>query len=159
MSSAYYASLGFAVPASIGVQLALPSVRPLVFVGDGAFQMTGTELASAVRYHLNPIIIVLNNLGYGTEKALLDGNFNEIHPWQYARLPEMLGAGTGFEVLTEEELEEALEEARDYQEDFCILDVHLDPLDISSALQRMTNTLAKKVNYNSAISFQEVGVK
>lgn len=37
MSSAYYATLGFAVPASIGVQLALPRIRPLVLVGDGAF--------------------------------------------------------------------------------------------------------------------------
>jgi indolepyruvate decarboxylase len=41
LSPAYYASLGFAVPASIGVGLAEPRLRPLVLVGDGAFQMTG----------------------------------------------------------------------------------------------------------------------
>jgi indolepyruvate decarboxylase len=77
MSSAYYASMGFAVPASLGVQLALPTLRPLVLVGDGAFQMTGMEVATAARYHLNPIIIVLNNLGYGTERPMLDGSFND----------------------------------------------------------------------------------
>ena len=34
---AYYTSMGFAVPASIGIQLASPKLRPLVLVGDGAF--------------------------------------------------------------------------------------------------------------------------
>ncbi|MEZ4519921.1 MAG: thiamine pyrophosphate-dependent enzyme [Chloroflexota bacterium] len=38
------------MPASIGVQLARPDLRPLVLVGDGAFQMTGMELATAARF-------------------------------------------------------------------------------------------------------------
>ena len=46
ISPAYYTSMGFAVPASIGAQLANPKLRPLVLVGDGAFQMTGMELAT-----------------------------------------------------------------------------------------------------------------
>ncbi len=145
MSSAYYASLGFAVPASLGVQLALPTLRPLVLVGDGAFQMTGMEVSTAARYHLNPIIIVLNNYGYGTERPMLDGSFNDVYPWQYARLPELLGAGRGFEVETEEQLEVALKAARNYSEGFCILDVRLDPYDFSPALRRMTGVLGKKV--------------
>ena len=58
--------MGFAVPASIGAQLANPRRRPLVLVGDGAFQMTGLELGTAVRYHLNPVVLVLNNAGYGS---------------------------------------------------------------------------------------------
>ena len=41
---AYSASLGFAVPASLAVQLSNPALRPLVLVGDGAFQMTGMGL-------------------------------------------------------------------------------------------------------------------
>ena len=154
MSSAYYASLGFAVPACIGVQLALPAMRPLVFVGDGAFQMTGMEIATAIRYHLNPIIIVLNNLGYGTERAILNGNFNEVYPWQYSRLPEVFGAGKGFEVETEEQLEAALEAAREYRENFCILDVHLDPYDFSTALQRMSSALGKKVTSKTEANVQ-----
>jgi indolepyruvate decarboxylase len=145
MSSAYYASMGFAVPASLGVQLALPTLRPLVLVGDGAFQMTGMEVATAARYHLNPIIIVLNNSGYGTERPMLDGSFNDVYPWQYARLPEVLGAGKGFVVQTEKDLEVALESARNYREGFCILEVRLDPYDFSPALQRMTSALGKRV--------------
>jgi TPP-dependent 2-oxoacid decarboxylase len=43
---AFYASLGLAVPAAIGAQLAQPDERPLVLVGDGAFQMTGMELST-----------------------------------------------------------------------------------------------------------------
>jgi indolepyruvate decarboxylase len=145
MSSAYYATLGFAVPASIGVQLALPKLRPVVLVGDGAFQMTGMELSTAARYGLNPIVIVLNNFGYGTERPMLDGKFNDVAPWQFARLPDLFGSGKGFEVRTEEEFEEALEAARDYTEGFCILDVHLGQYDFSPVLQRMTNALGKRV--------------
>src|SRR4029077_14128238 len=64
LGPAYYASMGFAVPASIGAQLANQKLRPLVLVGDGAFQMTGLELATIARYQLNPVVIVLNNNGY-----------------------------------------------------------------------------------------------
>ena len=145
MSSAYYATLGFAVPAALGVQLALPKLRPLVLVGDGAFQMTGMELSTAARYGLNPIVIVLNNFGYGTERPMLDGKFNDVAPWQFARLPDLFGAGKGFTVRTEEELDQALEAARLYTEGFCILDVQLGQYDFSPVLQRMTGALGKKV--------------
>ena len=66
LSPAYYTSLGFGVPGSIGAQLARPTLRPLVLVGDGAFQMTGMELSTVVRYGLNPIVVVLDNGGYAT---------------------------------------------------------------------------------------------
>lgn len=145
MSSAYYASLGFAVPAALGVQLALPQTRPLVLVGDGAFQMTGIEVSTAARYGLNPIVIVLNNFGYGTERPMMDGGFNDLQPWCYAKLPEVLGAGRGFTVETEEELEAALSASRAHKESFCILDVRLDPSDFSPALRRMTAALGKRV--------------
>ena len=81
LAPAFYTSMGFAIPACIGAQLANPKLRPLVIVGDGAFQMTGMEISSAVRYNLNPIVIVLNNGGYGTERRLLDGPFNDLQPW------------------------------------------------------------------------------
>lgn len=145
LGPAYYASMGFAVPASIGAQLANPQLRPLVLVGDGAFQMTGTELATAVRYKLNPIVIVLNNAGYGTERHLQDGPYNDLLPWNYSRLPELLGAGLGFVVDTEEQLDQALFAAERHKESFCLLDVRLDPLDRSPALERLTERLAKKL--------------
>ncbi len=145
MSPAYYTSLGFAVPASLGAQLARPELRPLVLVGDGAFQMTGMELASIARFDLNPIIVVLNNQGYGTERPMLDGRFNDIHPWNYSRIPEVLGAGNGYDIRTEDQLEEALQEAQEHTDSFCILDVHLDPEDRSVALKRLTAALRKRI--------------
>ncbi|HTZ18456.1 MAG TPA: thiamine pyrophosphate-dependent enzyme, partial [Dissulfurispiraceae bacterium] len=144
MASAYYASMGFAVPASVGVQMALPGVRPVVIVGDGAFQMTGMELSTSVRYGLNPIVIVLNNYGYGTERPMIDGAFNDLYSWQYSRLPQLLNAGKGFDIHTEEDFENAMKEALSYTEGFCILEVHLDPKGISPALQRLAGALGKK---------------
>jgi indolepyruvate decarboxylase len=144
-SPAYYTSLGYAVPAAIGVQLARPDLRPLVLVGDGAFQMTGMELSTAVRFGLNPIVVVLNNQGYGTERPMLDGPFNDVLTWRYSQLPTLLGAGRGFDVHTEDALEEALTAARAHTAEFCILDVHLAPDDRSEALGRLTAALAARV--------------
>ena len=145
LSPAYYTSLGFAVPASLGVQMARPELRPLVLVGDGAFQMTGMELGTIARFNLNPIVVVLNNRGYGTERPMLDGSFNDIPFWSYSRIPEVLNAGLGFDVQTEDQLEAALKASRAHTESFTILDVHLDPADRSVALKRLSYALGKRV--------------
>jgi indolepyruvate decarboxylase len=145
ISPAYYTSMGFAVPASIGAQLANPRLRPLVLVGDGAFQMTGMELATVARYQLNPVVVLLNNRGYGTERQMQDGPYNDLWPWQFHRLPEVLGAGRGFVVETEGELDRALAEAERWTESFCLLEVRLGPLDRSPALDRLAARLARRL--------------
>jgi TPP-dependent 2-oxoacid decarboxylase len=145
LSTAYYTSMGFAIPASIGVQVANPDLRPLVVVGDGAFQMTCMELSTAVRHGFCPIIVVLNNKGYTTERFLQEGPFNDIHNWQYHRMPELLGSGWGFEVFTEGDLEKAFKAAFANQDAFSLLNVHLDKLDISPALRRLASRLSKRI--------------
>jgi len=145
LGPAYYASMGFGIPASIGAQLARPKLRPLVLVGDGAFQMTGMELATVARYGLNPLVLVLNNRGYGTERHMQDGPYNDLWPWRYHRVPDVLGAGLGFEVRTEGDLDQALRSAQAHTESYCLIEVHLDPLDRSPALQRLTERLAKNI--------------
>ena len=145
LGTAYYASMGFAIPAAIGAQLANPKVRPLVLVGDGAFLMTGLELATAARYGLNPIVIVLNNRGYGTERQMQDGPYNDVWPLNYSRIPEVLGAGRGFVIETERDLNAALVAAEQHTESFCLLEVRLDPRDRSPALQRLAERLAKNL--------------
>ena len=142
---AYYTSLGYAVPAAVGVQLARPDLRPLVLVGDGAFQMTGMELSTVARFGLNPIVVVLNNQGYGTERPMLDGRFNDILNWRYSDVPRVLGAGRGHNAGTEDELETALLAARDDRSTFQIIEVQLAPDDRSEALQRLTAALAQRV--------------
>ncbi len=145
LGPAYYASMGFAVPAAVGVEIADPKSRPLVIVGDGAFQMTGMELSTVVRHGLKPIVIVLNNGGYGTERHMQDGPYNDILRWQYSRIPELLGAGKGFVVETEAELETALAGALVYTKSFSLIEVRLDPLDRSPALERLAKGLAKRL--------------
>jgi TPP-dependent 2-oxoacid decarboxylase len=146
LSPAYYCSMGFAVPAAIGAQLANPRLRPIVIVGDGAFQMTGMEISTISRFALNPIVIVLNNNGYGTERPMLDGPFNDVLPWNYYRIPDVVSHGKGFMIETEDQLEEALFAAENiHSQEPCILDVRLDTHDGSPALQRLTEPLGKKV--------------
>jgi indolepyruvate decarboxylase len=145
LGPAYYTSMGFGVPAALGVQLANPRLRPLVLVGDGAFQMTGMELAAAVRYKLNPIVVVLNNRGFGTERQIHDGAYNDVATWHYHRVPDLLGAGRGFLVRTETDLELALQEAERHTDSFCLLEVMLDPLDRSPALERLARRLGARL--------------
>jgi TPP-dependent 2-oxoacid decarboxylase len=146
LGPAYYASMGFAVPASVGAQLANPKLRPLVLVGDGAFQMTGMELSTAVRYKLNPIVIVLNNSGYGTERKIHDGPYNDLVPWKYHRVPQVLGAGRGFLAETEKQFDDALREAEISCGSFTLIEVKLDPHDRSPALDRLGKNLAKNLS-------------
>ena len=142
LSPAYYASMGFAIPAAIGVQVADPKLRPIVLVGDGAFQMTCMELSTAVRHGFNPLVIVLNNKGYTTERFLQEGPFNDILDWKYHRLPDLLGGGWGFEVHTETELDQALNAALANHDAFSLLNVHLEPTDISPALDRLAKRMS-----------------
>lgn len=145
MSPSFYTSMGFSIPAAVGAQCADPNLRPLVLVGDGAFQMTGMELSTAVKLGFCPIVVVLNNHGYGTERFLLEGCFNDIPNWNYHRLPDVLGAGQGFEVRTETELEQAMSAALAHRSSYSLLNVHLSQQDTSPALQRLAERLAKRV--------------
>ena len=142
LSPAYYTSMGFGVPAAVGASMANPGARILVVVGDGAFQMTGMEISTIARYGLNPIVVVLNNHGYTTERFLLDGPFNDIQDWAYHKIPEVVGAGRGFEVNTVGELDSALKAAIANVKSFSLINVHIDPYDRSPALDRLAQKLS-----------------
>jgi indolepyruvate decarboxylase len=86
-------------------------------------------------------VVVLNNGGYTTERLMIDGPFNDVLPWAYHRLPDLLGAGRGFLVETEGDLDRALAAAAAETETFCLLDVRLDRMDVSPALRRLTERL------------------
>lgn len=145
ISQAYYTSMGFAIPAAIGAQLGKPNSRPLVIVGDGAFQMTGTELSTTIRYGLNPIILVLNNQGYGTMRPLVEGPFNEIENWDYTCVPELLGAGRAFAVRTEGEFDTAMKAALADKQHFVMIEAELEKSDMSPALIRLAEKVSEKV--------------
>jgi indolepyruvate decarboxylase len=136
--------MGFAIPAAVGAQVRSPRMRPVVFVGDGAFQMTGQELSTVARCGLNPIVFVLNNKGYTTERFIKDGPFNDIHDWAYHLWPQIIGEGWGCEVRSEGDLEKALGLARRNTRSFSIINVHLDPMDRSDALERLAKRLRER---------------
>ncbi|MGH9911610.1 MAG: alpha-keto acid decarboxylase family protein [Nitrososphaeraceae archaeon] len=144
---AYYLSMGFAVPAAIGAQLANSRLRPLVIVGDGAFQMTGMEVSTIARFGLNPIVVILNNKGYGTERPIIDGPFNDLLSWDYSRIPQVIGYGKGFVIESEEELDRAMfESEKIYDRELCLLDVRLDKRDGSAALKRITEVFHSRAH-------------
>ncbi len=145
IASAYYTSMGFGVPATLGARMARPDLKVVLLVGDGAFQMTGMELSTLVARRLPATIIVLDNAGYGTERLLQDGPFNDINPWAYERLPEVLGGGNGHVVRTEGEFDRALDAALADRDGLHIIRAHLPRDDFSVTLQRLAGKLSQKV--------------
>lgn len=142
LASAFYATMGFAVPGAVGAAVARPDRRPLVLVGDGALQMTGNELSTLARLRSNALIVVFNNAGYSTERFLLDGPFNDVHPWQYSRLGEIFGPMYGHKVHTEGEFEDALQAELAARDAPTLIDVHLAPGDVSPALKSLAEVVS-----------------
>ncbi len=145
ISPAYYTSMGFAVPAAVGAGFARRDQRIVAIVGDGAFQMTGMEFSTLVRNQFDAIVILLDNHGYGTERFLHPGDFNEIHPWNYHRLPEVLGGGRGYLVGSETEFDQALRSAWADRSGPSLIQVSIDPGDVSSSLRRLAERLSQRV--------------
>jgi indolepyruvate decarboxylase len=106
----YYASMGFAVPAGLGLCVAMDK-RPIILVGDGAFQMTGWELGNCRRYGWNPIVVVLNNRGWEMLRAFApQAEFNNLPEWKFAELGQSLGCRSR-RVATRREWQAALHDA------------------------------------------------
>jgi indolepyruvate decarboxylase len=88
-----------------------------------------------------PVVVVLNNDGYATERFICDGPFNDVLRWDYAELPRVLGAGTGYRVETDGELAEALAAAFADESAYSIIDVRLGRFDVSAGLRRLAARL------------------
>jgi indolepyruvate decarboxylase len=131
----YYATMGFAVPAAIGVQVATGR-RPLALVGDGAFQMTGMELGHCRRYGLDPIVVVMNNASWGMLSAFRPAaRYTDIGEWDFAALANALG-GRGHRVATRAQLAQALEEAAKSRGVFQLIDVRIARDALSPTMRR-----------------------
>lgn len=68
-------SMGYGLPAAIAAKLAQPMRPAVCFAGDGCFQMTCQELATAVQYGANVIIVVVNNGSYGSIRMHQDKHY------------------------------------------------------------------------------------
>ncbi|AJP60141.1 hypothetical protein UC34_24820 (plasmid) [Pandoraea vervacti] len=114
-------SMGWAIPASIGIHLARrePCV---VITGDGCMLMHGTEIQTAVRYHADIVYIVFNNAYYGATYFNNRNNIAEMsqlptHDW--VKFAEAFGARAK-RVSTLHELQKTLDEIRDQPGPFVI---------------------------------------
>ena len=108
LAPAFYASMGYAVPAAVGVQ-AVTGLRPVVLVGDGAFLMTGLELGHCVRYGFAPIVIVFNNRRWDMIEAFSPNlQCTHLDHWHYADLARGMG-GLGMQVNSLNDFDQALE--------------------------------------------------
>jgi acetolactate synthase-1/2/3 large subunit len=126
-------TMGYGVPAAVGAKAARPDATVVCVDGDGCFQMTSQELATAVLEEL-PIVVVIVNNGYlgmvrQWQDMFFEERFSQIHLTHalpdYALLARAYGA-LGFTVESEDELEEALAEALASGRT-CVVDCRVDP--------------------------------
>jgi TPP-dependent 2-oxoacid decarboxylase len=96
-----------------------------------------------VRLKQKPIVIVLNNNGYGTMRKIRDGRFNVISQWDYGQICNLIGGGSARSATTKGELDAALKSAIAAKE-LRVIDARIDPDDMSPQLRRMTEELARR---------------
>ncbi len=130
----YYATMGFGVPAGLGLQAA-SGQRPLIVVGDGAFQMTGWELLNCRRYGWDPIVLVFNNASWEMLRVFQpESRFNDLDALRYADIARALG-GDGYRAGTRAELKSALETAAGTRGRFQLVEIMLERGAISPTLR------------------------
>ncbi len=131
----YYATMGYGVPAGLGLQAATGQ-RPLILVGDGAFQMTGWELGNCRRYGWDPIVLLFNNASWEMLRAFQpESDFNDLDDWRFADLASGLG-GDGVRVSTRAELAQALEKAVSTRGRFQLVEIMMPRGVLSETLSR-----------------------
>ena len=131
----YYATMGYGVPAGLGLQ-AGGAGRPIILVGDGAFQMTGWELGNCQRYGWDPIVIVFNNRSWEMLRAFEpQAGFTDLSDWHFADMAPALG-GNGCRVSTRAELGAALDTALARRGRFELIEVMIPRGVVSDTLER-----------------------
>ena len=110
-------TMGFGLPSAIGAKMGRPDLEVWTIVGDGGFQMSGTELATSVQEGLDINIAIINNGYLGMVRQWQDlfhaRNYSEvaISGPDFVKLAEAYGA-TGIRVTTDAEIRPAIEKAR-----------------------------------------------
>jgi acetolactate synthase-1/2/3 large subunit len=109
-------SMGYGTPAAVAAKRLHPERPVIAFAGDGCFLMNGQELATAVQYGLNIVVLVVNNGMYGTIRMHQERHYpgrvsgtDLINP-DFAKLAEAYGAH-GAAVERTEDFEAAFERA------------------------------------------------
>jgi acetolactate synthase-1/2/3 large subunit len=118
ITSSYFGTLGFAWPTALGAKVAQPDRAVVAVSGDGGFLFNSQELATAVQYGINAVVIVFNDNAFGNVLRDQRNRFNgrvvgsELHNPDFVKLAEAYGA-VGLRATGPEELERTLRLALD----------------------------------------------
>ena len=125
-------TMGFGFPASVGAQVGRPDRLVCAIVGDGGYQMTMQDLATAVEYRLPLKIYVINNKSLGMVRQWQQLFYRERYSnvWlqnpDFARVADAFGA-VGISVRRPEEVRPALERSLEVTDRPCVVDILCDP--------------------------------
>jgi acetolactate synthase-1/2/3 large subunit len=115
LTSGGLGTMGFGFPAALGAQIAYPDKQVIAFVGDGGFQMTAQELATAVQYKANIKIVIMNNNHLGMvrqwQEIFYDRAYSHVNmEWlpDFVKLAEAYGA-VGLRATRPDQLRSVLE--------------------------------------------------
>ncbi|WP_108946704.1 acetolactate synthase 3 large subunit [Shewanella halifaxensis] len=125
-------TMGFGLPAALGVKLAMPEETVICVTGDGSIQMNIQELSTALQYDIPVIIINLNNHFLGMVKQWQDMIYAGRHSQSYmdsvpdfAKISEAYGH-IGMTISNPAELEEGLQKALSMKDRLVFMDIHVD---------------------------------
>ncbi|MCR9835059.1 acetolactate synthase 3 large subunit [Vibrio parahaemolyticus] len=125
-------TMGFGLPAGMGVKFAMPEEEVVVVTGDGSIQMNIQELSTAMQYDIPVKIINLNNRFLGMVKQWQDIIYQGRHSNSYmssvpdfAAIAEAYGH-VGIRIETPDQLEEALQKALDMKDRLVFVDINVD---------------------------------
>ena len=125
-------TMGFGLPAALGVKLALPEETVVCVTGDGSIQMNIQELSTALQYNLPVVVVNLNNRYLGMVKQWQDMIYSGRHSQSYmdslpdfVKLAEAYGH-VGIAIRTPDELERKLAQALAEKERLVFVDVTVD---------------------------------
>ncbi|MDP5459090.1 acetolactate synthase 3 large subunit [Alishewanella sp. SMS8] len=126
-------TMGFGLPAAMGIKLNFPDDDVVCVTGEGSIQMNIQELSTCKQYGLGVKIINLNNGYLGMVKQWQDMNYESRYASSYMdSLPDFIKLAeayghVGIRVTKTEELEPALERAFALKDQLVFLDIHIDP--------------------------------
>jgi indolepyruvate decarboxylase len=140
LSQNVWASIGYALPATLGVGLSHQGERPILITGDGAAQMTVQELGTITSLGVKPVVFLLNNSGYTIERAIQKplADYHDIKVWDWTTLANgFCGSDnvTTTTVKTFAELDAAMQVAEVDADKMHFIEVILDPQDMPDAMK------------------------
>ena len=125
-------TMGFGLPAALGVKLAEPKATVVCITGDGSIQMNIQELSTAKQYDIPVVVICLNNHFLGMVKQWQDLIYSGRHSQTYMNsLPDFVKLAeaydhVGIQIAKPEELEEKLQQAFSIKNKLVFVDVNVD---------------------------------